>query len=158
MKYCILSFLKYSLMIYLEFDELDDPVLFLGYAVFCALACFDVFAGSSETLSLTESSSNIYTMHAQSLTLPRAGPPPINSCPMIMEVMTLLPDNVPSKHSSTIAVLLPQKHKRRNNLVTLCQLRLSSRLLYFSSLSLKGQFFCFPPASLMNLKTKVASA
>ena len=62
-------------MIYLEFDELDDPVLFLGYAVFCALACFDVFAGSSETLSLTESSSNIHTMHAQSLTLPRARSP-----------------------------------------------------------------------------------
>lgn len=42
----------------------------LASAVFYALACFDVFAGSSETQSLTERSSNINTMHAQSL----AGP------------------------------------------------------------------------------------
>jgi len=37
-----------------------------------------------------------------------------------------------------------QKHKRRNNLVILCQLRLALRLLYYSSLTLRGQFFCHP--------------
>ena len=33
-----------------------------------------------------------------------------------------------------------REHKRRNNLVILCQLRLVFRLLYFCSLSLGGQF------------------
>ena len=32
-------------------------------------------------------------------------------------------------------------HKRQNNLVILCQLRLAFRLLYFYTLSLRGQFF-----------------
>ena len=35
----------------------------------------------------------------------------------------------------------PPGHKRRNNLIALCQLRLAFRLLYFCSLSLGGHFF-----------------
>jgi hypothetical protein len=55
-------------------------VLFLGSAVSYALACCDVFAGSSKTWLLTERSSNINTMHARPLAMPMDFP--INSCPV----------------------------------------------------------------------------
>jgi len=44
----------------------------------------------------------------------------------------------------------PKSIRRRNNLVTLCQLRPAVRLLHYSSLSLRGQFFssCYPPHCL----------
>jgi len=44
----------------------------------------------------------------------------------------------------------PEEHKRRNNLVVLCQIRLALRLLYFCSLNLRGQLFCYPPVVVLS--------
>lgn len=38
----------------------------------------------------------------------------------------------------------PSEHKRRNTLITLCELRLALRLLYYSSLSLKESAYITP--------------
>jgi hypothetical protein len=47
-----------------------------------------------------------------------------------------------------------RKHKRRNNLVISCRLRLALRLLYFCSLRLRGHFFFHPPSSYLEKKKR----
>ena len=65
--------------------------------------------------------------------------------------ITLFPSSIPSPHMYNVPFtppcpqgvirIGPRQHKRRNNLITLCQLRLAFRLHYFCSLSLEGHFF-----------------